>query len=57
MYTLVSEAYVHDDNVINSSDHLPVSVTLRVDVPRVPVQTRSKYKWEIVCCVHFCYIF
>ena len=48
MYTLVSEAYVHDDNVINSSDHLPVSMTPRVDVPRMrlPVQTRSVYKWE-----------
>ena len=42
----VKTCKVHDDHVFNASDHLPISLAISTDIPRISVNTRSIYKWD-----------
>ena len=42
----VQHNQVHDDDILNRSDHLPVTVYILYDAPRVPISTRKIYKWK-----------
>ncbi len=41
----VESCSVDDEHVMNSSDHLPVCVTLCVNIPRISLNMRRVYKW------------
>ena len=45
-YKCVESVYVHDDHVLNSSDHHPITVTMAINTPRVPLYTRKVFKWD-----------
>ena len=42
---LVANSLVHEDNTLNTSDHLPISVELNINVARFECMTRTMFNW------------
>ena len=45
---MVQSVQVHDDCTENTSDHNPLSVTIRCNVPRFEISNRCVYRWDKV---------
>ena len=43
---VVKACYVHDENVINLSDHVPISMSLNININRYECNSRAVYDWN-----------
>ena len=41
----MANSLVHEDNTLNTSDHLPISVELYIEVARFECMTRTMFNW------------
>jgi len=42
---LINTSVVHDDDALNTSDHLPISIAVNINVERYECMTRTMFSW------------
>ena len=42
----ITAVYVHDDKSMNTSDHVPITISLKVHMKIFNFQSRAVHKWD-----------